>query len=88
MASEQHRRKTRVGRVVSDKMDKTVVVSIEKKVMHPQYKKYVRRRTKFQAHDEQNECRIGDTVLIEETRPISKSKRWRVKATLSRADLA
>lgn len=87
MASEQHRRKTRVGRVVSDKMDKTVVVAIEKKVLHPQYKKYVRRRTKFQAHDEENACRIGDTVLIEETRPISKSKRWRVKATLSRADL-
>ncbi len=88
MAKEQRQRKTRVGRVVSDKMDKTVVVAIEKKVMHPVYKKYVRRRTKFQAHDEQNECRIGDTVLIEETRPLSKTKRWRVKATLSRPELA
>ncbi len=86
MASEeQGRRKTRVGRVVSDKMDKTVVVAIEKKVMHPVYKKFVRRRKKYKAHDEQNTCRIGDEVLISETRPLSKDKRWRVEKVLRRA---
>ena len=86
MSDGTSRRKTRVGKVVSDKMDKTVVVRVEKKVPHPVYKKYVRRRTKFKAHDENNECRVGDKVLIEETRPLSKQKRWRVKATISRAD--
>ncbi len=85
MSVEKGRRKTRVGRVVSDKMDKTVVVAIEKKVMHPIYKKYIRRRKKFKAHDEHNECRVGDEVLIEETRPLSKHKRWRVKETLRKA---
>lgn len=85
MAVEKGRRKTRVGRVVSDKMDKTVVVAIEKKVKHPVYQKYIRRRTKYKAHDENNECRVGDEVLIEETRPLSKQKRWRVKATLRKA---
>lgn len=85
MASTKGRRKTRVGRVVSDKMDKTVVVAIEKKVLHPVYKKYVRRRTKYKAHDENNECRVGDEVLIEETRPLSKDKRWRVTKTLKKA---
>ncbi len=79
------RRKTRVGRVVSDKMDKTVVVAIEKKVLHPVYKKYVRRRKKYKAHDEHNDCHVGDEVLIEETRPLSKHKRWRVKTVLKRA---
>lgn len=85
MDVEKGRRKTRVGRVVSDKMDKTVVVAIEKKVKHPVYQKYIRRRTKYKVHDENNECRVGDEVLIEETRPLSKQKRWRVKATLRKA---
>ena len=85
MAEAKGRRKTRVGRVVSDKMDKTVVVAIEKKVMHPVYKKYVRSRKKYKAHDENNECRVGDEVLIEETRPLSKDKRWRVRETLKKA---
>lgn len=66
-------------------MDKTVVVAIEKKVMHPVYKKFVRRRKKYKAHDEQNTCRIGDEVLISETRPLSKDKRWRVEKVLRRA---
>lgn len=83
--SQQGHRKTRVGIVVSDKMNKTVVVAIEKKVLHPVFKKYVRHRKKYKAHDENNECRVGDQVLIEETRPLSKDKRWRVKATLQRA---
>ena len=85
MAVEKGRRKTRVGRVVSDKIDKTVVVAIEKKVKHPVYQKYSRRRAKYKAHDENNECKVGDEVLIEETRPLSKQKRWRVKATLRKA---
>jgi small subunit ribosomal protein S17 len=85
MAVEKGRRKTRVGRVVSDKMDKTVVVAIEKKVKHPVYQKYIRRRAKYKAHHENNECKVGDEVLIEETRPLSKQKRWRVKATLRKA---
>jgi small subunit ribosomal protein S17 len=85
MAVEKGRRKTRVGRVVSDKMDKTVVVAIEKKVKHPVYQKYICRRAKYKAHDENNECKVGDEVLIEETRPLSKQKRWRVKATLRKA---
>jgi small subunit ribosomal protein S17 len=84
-AKPQGRRKTRIGRVVSDKMDKTIVVAIEKKVLHPVFKKYVRRRTKFKVHDEHNECKIGDQVLIEETRPLSKHKRWRLKQTLRKA---
>ena len=66
-------------------MDKTVVVAIEKKVKHPVYQKYIRRRAKYKAHDENNECRVGDEVIIEETRPLSKHKRWRVKATLRKA---
>ena len=83
--SQQTHRKTRVGIVVSDKMDKTVVVSTSKKVMHPMYKKYVTRRQKYKAHDETNDCRMGDRVLIEETRPLSKEKRWAVKEILERA---
>ena len=85
MSEVRGRRKTRVGRVVSDKMDKTVVVAIEKKVMHPVYKKFVRHRVKYKVHDEHNECRVGDEVLIEETRPMSKDKRWRLKQTLKKA---
>ena len=71
-------RKTRVGTVVSDKMDKTIVVAIKTKVRHPLYGKMVNRTRKFKAHDEENQCGIGDTVRIMETRPISKDKRWRL----------
>ena len=71
-------RKTRVGKVLSNKMDKTIIVSEEKKVMHPIYKKYYKKTTKFAAHDPQNTCDIGDKVKIMETRPLSKTKRWRL----------
>ncbi len=74
-----------VGIVVSDKMDKTVVVQVERLTMHPRFKKYIRRRKKYKAHDEQNACRTGDRVLIIESRPLSKDKRWRVLATLEKA---
>ena len=74
---ERNLRKTRVGKVVSDKMDKTVVVSIQDNVKHPLYKKIIKRSVKFKAHDEKNECGIGDRVMIMETRPISKDKKWR-----------
>ncbi|MCA1906139.1 MAG: 30S ribosomal protein S17 [Desulfarculus sp.] len=76
--------KTLTGVVVSDKMDKTVVVQVERLVKHPVYKKYVRRRNRFTAHDEQNECRVGDTVLIRQSRPLSRTKRWRVSKILER----
>ena len=79
-------RKTRVGKVVSDKMDKTVVVAVERLERHPLYKKTIRRTTKFKAHDENNECRIGDQVQIVETRPLSKDKRWRVISVVKRAE--
>jgi small subunit ribosomal protein S17 len=78
-------RKTRVGLVISDKMQKTVVVSIERRVQHPVYGKMVRRMKKLKAHDEQNEAKMGDTVRIMETRPLSKDKRWRVVEILERA---
>jgi small subunit ribosomal protein S17 len=78
-------RKTRVGMVVSDKMQKTVVVSIERRVPHPVYGKMVRRTRKLKAHDEQNEAKTGDTVRIMETRPLSKDKRWRVVEIIERA---
>ena len=71
-------RKTRIGKVLSNKMDKTIIVSEEKKVMHPIYKKYFKKTTKFAAHDPKNTCDIGDTVKIMETRPLSKTKRWRL----------
>ncbi|MCD6267675.1 MAG: 30S ribosomal protein S17 [Thermotogaceae bacterium] len=71
-------KKRMVGVVVSDKMDKTVVVAVERLVQHPRYKKYIRRTKKYHVHDERNECRVGDVVEIEETRPLSKTKRWRV----------
>lgn len=71
-------RKQLVGRVVSNKMDKTIVVELEKKIMHPKYKKFVRRRKKVKSHDERNECSVGDTVRIEETRPLSKEKHYRL----------
>jgi len=81
----RNRRKTRVGKVVSDRMDKTVVVSIERLVKHQTYGRYVRSRTKFKVHDENNECRIGDTIRFMETRPISKDKRWRFVEFVERA---
>ena len=71
-------RKTRVGKVLSNKMDKTIIVSEEKRVMHPIYKKYFKKTTKFAAHDPKNSCDIGDTVKIMETRPLSRTKRWRL----------
>lgn len=74
-----------LGKVVSDKMDKTVVVLVERIEKHRLYKKYVRRHTKFAAHDEKNDCRIGDTVRITESRPLSKNKRWRVSDIVERA---
>ena len=78
-------RKTRVGQVVSDKMDKTIVVAIEDSVQHKLYKKIVKRTVKLKAHDENNECGIGDTVKVMETRPLSKDKRWRVVEIVEKA---
>jgi small subunit ribosomal protein S17 len=78
-------RRTLVGQVISDKMDKTVVVRVERLVQDPRYKKYVRRFSKFMAHDEENACGVGDRVRIIEHRPLSKRKRWKVQATLSKA---
>ncbi len=83
--SERNLRKTRTGMVVSDKMDKTVVVAVIDNVRHPLYKKIVKRTVKFKAHDETNACGIGDTVMIMETRPISKDKRWRVVEIIEKA---
>ena len=83
--SERNLRKTRTGMVVSDKMDKSVVVAVIDNVRHPLYKKIVKRTVKFKAHDEQNACGIGDTVMIMETRPISKDKRWRVVEIIEKA---
>jgi small subunit ribosomal protein S17 len=81
----QGQRKTKVGRVVSDKMDKTIVVSIERLARHPLYKRVVRLTSKFKAHDELNEAHVGDTVLIEESRPLSATKRWRLIEIVARA---
>lgn len=78
MTEDRNLRKTRVGVVTSNKMEKTVVVSVETLVEHPLYKKRIKQTAKFKAHDEQNQCKIGDRVRIMETRPISKDKRWRV----------
>lgn len=78
-------RKTRVGQVVSDKMDKTIVVAIEDSVQHKLYKKIVKRTYKLKAHDEENTCAIGDTVRVMETRPLSKDKRWRLVEVVERA---
>lgn len=82
---ERGNRKIRIGNVVSDKMDKTVVVAVETFVTHPLYKKQIRQTTKFKAHDENNECGIGDVVKIMETRPLSKDKRWRVVNIVEKA---
>ena len=82
---ERNLRKTRVGIVTSDKMDKTVVVTIKNRVRHPLYNKIVKRTYKLKAHDENNECLIGDVVKVMETRPLSKDKRWRLVEIISRA---
>ncbi|MGB9847221.1 MAG: 30S ribosomal protein S17 [Desulfotomaculales bacterium] len=83
--AKRNLRKVRVGRVVSDKMEKTVVVAVETLVRHPLYQRTVRRTRKFKAHDENNACRVGDRVRIMETRPLSKEKRWRVVEIIQRA---
>ncbi len=83
--SERNLRKTRVGKVVSDKMDKTVVVAIEDNVKHPLYKKIIKNTIRLKAHDENNSCGIGDRVSIMETRPLSKDKRWRVVEIIEKA---
>ena len=83
--SERNLRKTRTGIVVSDKMDKTVVIAIEDNVRHPLYKKIVKRTVKLKAHDENNECRVGDRVAIMETRPLSKDKHWRLSSIVEKA---
>ena len=83
---ERNLRKTRIGKVVSDKMDKTITVAIEDHVKHPLYGKIVKKTVKFKAHDEKNECNIGDTVKIMETRPISKDKRWRLVQIIEKAN--
>ncbi len=81
----QNRRQVLVGTVVSDKMDKTVTIQVERTVMHQLYRRYIKRRKKYAAHDEANECREGDRVMIESCRPLSKRKRWRVREILERA---
>lgn len=82
---QRNERKVRIGKVVSDKMDKTVVVAVERLVQHPLYKKPVKDTKRYKAHDENNECKLGDTVEMMETRPLSKDKRWRVTQILDRA---
>ncbi len=83
--SDRNLRKTRIGIVTSDKMDKTVVVSVQDRVKHPLYKKIINRTVKMKAHDENNQCGIGDRVIIMETRPLSKDKRWRVAQIIDKA---
>ena len=85
MTGERGLRKVRDGVVVSDKMQKTIVVIVERTVQHGTYKKFIRLRQKYKAHDEKNECHVGDRVRIEETRPLSRDKRWRLKSVLERA---
>ena len=82
---ERNLRKTRTGKVVSDKMDKTIVVAVEDHVKHPLYNKIVKRTYKLKAHDENNECKVGDTVKVMETRPLSKHKRWRLVEIMEKA---
>lgn len=86
MTEAQKTVRTLMGRVISDKMDKTITVLIERRVKHPIYGKYVKRSTKLHAHDESNQCRIGDTVSIRETRPLSKTKAWTLVEVVERAD--
>jgi small subunit ribosomal protein S17 len=80
-----HKTHERRGVVVSNKMDMTVVVEVTRRVLHPKYKKYIKRRKRYKAHDAANDCNVGDQVLLEETRPLSKDKRWRVKEITERA---
>ena len=84
METTRQLRKERIGVVVSNKMDKTIVITVERKVKHPKYGKFVKRRKKFTAHDEENTCNIGDTVRIMETRPLSKNKCWRLVEIIER----
>jgi len=85
MSIERKIRKSRIGLVTSDKMDKTITVAVERKVKHPLYGKFLKNTSKFHAHDEKNECGIGDTVRIMETRPLSKTKRWRLVEVIEKA---
>ena len=85
METKRNLRKTRVGKVISDKMDKTIVVAIADNVKHPVYNKIVKRTTKIHVHDENNECRVGDKVEVMETRPLSKTKRWRLVQIVEKA---
>lgn len=85
MSVERKTRKSRIGLVTSDKMDKTITVAVERKVKHPIYGKFLKKTTKFHAHDETNQCGIGDTVRIMETRPLSKTKRWRLVEVIEKA---
>ena len=82
---ERNLRKVRIGRVVSDKMDKSITIAVDRKVKHPLYGKFVQKTTKLMAHDENNDCGIGDTVKVMETRPLSKNKRWRLVEIVSKA---
>jgi small subunit ribosomal protein S17 len=82
---ERNNRKEKIGTVISDKMDKTVVVVVETMMTHPKYKKVIRRKNNFKAHDENNECGVGDTVEIMESRPLSREKRWRVSRVVEKA---
>jgi small subunit ribosomal protein S17 len=84
-SSERAMRKARTGTVISDKMDKTVVVQVQTQKEHPKYRKVIRQSTRFKAHDEQNQCKVGDRVRIMETRPLSHDKRWRVVAIVEKA---
>ena len=83
--TERGNKKTMIGLVASDKMNKTVVVEVTRRTIHPMYHKYIKRRKRYQAHDETNDCQVGDRVLIEECRPMSARKHWRVKQVLERA---
>jgi small subunit ribosomal protein S17 len=85
MAGETSLRKIRIGKVTSNKMDKTIVVNVERKYRHPLYKKFISRHKKYKAHDELNTCNIGDVVRIQETRPLSKQKRWRLVEIVEKA---
>jgi len=85
MEQRRHLRKERIGEVVSNKMNKSITVAVKRKVKHPIYGKFIRKTTKFMAHDEKNECGVGDTVKIMETRPLSKLKRWRVVEVIEKA---
>lgn len=82
---ERGRRKTKIGNVVSDKMDKSIVVTVQRLIRHPLYKKYFKKTSKFMAHDEENQCQIGDKVKIMEVRPLSKMKRWRLVEVIKKA---